>query len=108
MKYIDAGKLKAEIEERIALLKGVNNKGDYAKGSIDADMGILEYIDSLQQEQSGIDLVKEVKKYIKKNFTITDAVAAIPEKDRMYSVGSDDLLYLACYFIQLGLNARME
>ena len=50
-KYIDSEKLKAEIEERIALLKGVNSKGDYAKGSIDADMGILEYITSLQREQ---------------------------------------------------------
>ena len=52
MKYIDAEKLKNEIETRIALLKGINGDSDYGKGSIDADMGILEYIDSLQQEQS--------------------------------------------------------
>ena len=56
MKYIDSEKLIAEIERRIAILKG--GRGDYAKGSVDADTGILTYIESLQRERPEVDLNK--------------------------------------------------
>ena len=91
MKYIDADKLIAEIEERIALLKGVNSKGDYGKGSIDADMGILEYIKSLQQEQPEVDLEKEIHE---KSMELHTAPCY------------EELANFARHFYELGLKAR--
>lgn len=93
MKYIDADKLIAEIEGRIALIKGVNSKGDYAKGSIDADMGILEYITSLQQERPEVDLEEEINSYCG-----TRDIRPVP----------DFMDAVARHFYELGLNARKE
>lgn len=53
------------------------------------------------------DLEEEVKSYIKDNFTIMDEVAQIPEEDRMYSLGQDDMVAFAKHFYGLG-KARKE
>ena len=55
-----------------------------------------------------MELKKEVKSYIKDNFTITDEVAQIPEEDRRYSTWEDDMRAFASHFYELGLNARKE
>ena len=61
-----------------------------------------------QYKKPEVDLEKEVKSYIKHNFTITDEVAQIPEEDRRYSMWEDDMRAFARHFYELGLNARKE
>lgn len=61
-----------------------------------------------KQEQPEVDLEREVKSYIKDNFTITDEVAQIPEENRRYSMWEDDMRAFARHFYELGLNARKE
>ena len=58
--------------------------------------------------QPEVDLEKEIKAYIKDNFTITDEVAQIPEEDRRYSMWVDDMRAVARHFYELGLKARKE
>ena len=65
-------------------------------------------IDIIQQERPEVDLGKEVKGYIRDNFTITDEVAQIPEEERRYSMWEDDMATFARHFYELGLNARKE
>ena len=62
----------------------------------------------VKQKQPEVDLEKEVKSYIKDNFTITDEAAQIPEEDRMYSWGEDDMVAFAHHFYELGLKVRKE
>lgn len=62
-----------------------------------------------EQKQPEVDIKKEVKSYIKDNFTITDEVAQIPEENRRYSMWEDDMRAFAKHFFELGrINARKE
>ena len=60
MKYIDAEKLKAEIDKRYAeyLAKMKNDNFTYYEGMADALDLFEQFIDSLQQEQPEVDLEK--------------------------------------------------
>lgn len=106
MKYIDAEKLYEYLEQ----VGGLYPRYEYdivdntVSNVID---GIKTFINSLQQEQPEVDLEKEVKSYIKDNFTITDEVDQIPEEDRMYSMGQDDMMAFAKHFYELD-KARKE
>ena len=68
MKYIDAEKLIAEIEDRLHCNGAFDEVGDYGwhydKGMVDAYNHIKEFITSLQQEQPEVDLVAELKHHI--------------------------------------------
>ena len=97
-KYIDAEKLIAEIERR--------KKQDVTFRERSILIDIETAIASLQQEQPEVDLKKEVKSYIKDNFTITDEVAQIPEEDRRYSMWEDDMRAFARHFYELGKNSK--
>ena len=60
MKYIDAEKLKAEIERRIEETKSMKPAFDqFWAGQISAFKGAIKITESLQQEQPEVDLEKE-------------------------------------------------
>lgn len=118
MKYIDADKLVAEIErltnQKKKQLERFSDE-DYCCSvassincRLSGNLEALSIIKSLQQEQPEVDLEKEVKSYIKDNYTIMDEVAKIPEEDRMYAMREDDMRAFAKHFYELGLNARKE
>ena len=115
MKYIDAEKLYEKVDALLGQYAKAENKMKddvelslFYHGKMQMCSDILDIIESLQQEQAEVDLEKEVKSYIKDSFTITDEVAQIPEEDRMYSMGQDDMVAFAKHFYELGLKARME
>ena len=70
MKYIDAGRLKAEIEKRMHICDGIfeRDSNTYYQGKAVAYQETLPLIDSLQQEQPEVDLEEEVKRYYSDNF----------------------------------------
>lgn len=77
MKYIDAEKLKAEIERRIY--------EDYNSGDSELDevaqgvcASLLTFIDSLQQEHPEVDLEKIVKSYFDITIPAYTTVLPIP------------------------------
>ena len=100
MKYIDAARLKAEIE----FAKSVyDNPKRVVHGVADAFMqdgraamcdDILKKIDSLQQEQPKVDLEKEYTKYV--------------VEDPVYSKLVNDIVgkAIACHFYELGKQER--
>ena len=65
MKYIDAARLRAKIEQLLEFDGTV--KTDYYIGKRDAELVILSFLDSLQQEQPEVDLEREVEKYLLDN-----------------------------------------
>jgi hypothetical protein len=96
-KYIDADRLKAEIDRRMT----DNLKADseihstaYFAGAAKEDYDILSIIDSFQQEQPEADIKKELYSYIR--------------SDAYMNTREDGSLLIAKYFYELGLNARKE
>ena len=65
MKYIDADRLRAEIEQLLEFDGTV--KTDYYIGKRDAELVILSFLDSLQQKLPEVNLEKEVEKYLLDN-----------------------------------------
>lgn len=65
MKYIDADKLKAEIERRIALYSR-SSEYNIDPNRIDEDEQLLSFLDTLSEEPDK-DLEKAARKYTKKN-----------------------------------------
>lgn len=106
MKYIDAGKLIAEIERRIAAYQKNFDKADnkIAKLSTDGRIAslkeILPFIDSLQQEQPEVDLEKEFHRWLSNEKE--EWGGEIPP------YGEYGLFNIARRFYELGLNARKE
>ena len=105
-KYIDAEKLIAEIERLSSSEHPVEYDSAEKLAYNHALSEIEDLITSLQQEQPKVGLEKEVKRYIKENFTITDEIREIPEEDRMYGMDKGDMLKIARHFYKLGLNVR--
>lgn len=70
MKYIDAERLKAKLDVlyRKYQSKYMETRIPYTEGLIDALDLAEQAIDSLQQEQSEMDLEEEVKRYYSDNF----------------------------------------
>lgn len=62
-KYIDAQKLKEDIQANLA---AISFNDDYQEGYEACGMSVLKSIESLQQEQSEVDLEKEIDKEWKK------------------------------------------
>ena len=103
MKYIDAEKLKAEIERRIARLDKelkpaaeedfVSSWASTAKNKRVALQSILSFIASLQQEQPEVDLKKEIDR----------------ELDTRWKgeyLSTSKFRESARHFYELGLNAK--
>lgn len=67
--YIDAEKLKAEIEERLHCNGSFDECGDtawdYDQGMVAAYNYVLSFIDTLQQEQPEVDLDNKIEKYLR-------------------------------------------
>lgn len=64
MKYIDAEKLIHDLEERIyAYSEGYATGDDYRKDAIETLLKDVKYQLSFQQEQSKINLGKEIDRY---------------------------------------------
>ena len=95
-KYIDAEKLKAEIERHIKDVKDAEKKFTPNMGFFDAKLSgiydVLAIIDSLQQEQSEVDLEKEIDK-------------TVSECTNGYNFDWDRFAH---HFYELGLNTRKE
>lgn len=58
MKYIDADKLKEEIQANLA---AISFNDDYQEGYEACGMSVLKFIDSLQQEQPEVELEAEIE-----------------------------------------------
>ena len=98
-KYIDADKLKAEIEMRISQWQSytfacASQIASEAFDRIDELKGLLIYITSLQQEQPEADLDREIIKY------------KVPFTDESEYLNETTLDAIAYHFYELGLNAR--
>ena len=120
MKYIDADKLKAEIERRRKQRIEANDK--IAKGEIFTDtedefnsslarygnrlvyqelFEIICFIETLQQEQPEADLDREIQEHIKECLDVK-----FPTTD--IELIKKDVAYTARKFYELGINARKE
>lgn len=89
-KYIDAEKLKYEIERR--------NLSNYHTTTEGYEEELYDIIDSLQQEQPAVELEKEIDIWIAENENI----------HRVNKLTGGLLKDIALKFYGLGLNARKE
>lgn len=107
-KYIDAEKLKAEIDKRYAeyLAKMKNDNFTYYEGMADALDLFEQFIDSLQQEQPEVDLEKEINIEISK-WACYEEIGFGARYDAKPFDGRD-IEKIARHFYELGLNARKE
>ena len=110
-KYIDAEKLKAEIEKRLknvrdymngARMKYKGPKYFKAQGKESSYDALLSIIDSLQQEQPEVELEKEITRFLASEESTTY------ENAGSYKVAIKDPKKIARHFYELGLNARKE
>ena len=99
MKYINAEKLKELINEKRKELADENVKvgGGKRDAEISTYSSVLRLIDSLQQEQSEVELEKEIYKWIAEG-DITDI--------RFGDYDDLDIERTARHFYELGFNAR--
>ena len=107
-KYIDADRLKTEIE-KLKQLNEISDDRDYAQYELDGACGyemaceeILSSITSLQQEQPEVDLKKEIEEHVK----------GMPMSEFTHESEVGDYWGWAReefrYFFELGLNARKD
>ena len=100
--YINAEKLKAEIERRWKYDQGFATEEE-TKAYQSCCEDIFSYIDSLQQEQLEVDLDKEIKKIWDK---------CIPEDEGMgveiANIHIESFDIIARHFYELGLKAGKE
>ena len=94
-KYIDAGKLIAEIDNNIAYCQ-INYSDDYALGFEQSLREVKNFINFLQQEHPEVDLVTEYDEQF--------------DSDAVYGklVNRNAGIAIARHFYKLGLNARKE
>lgn len=102
MKYIPADKLIAEIETRKNnnLISASKCPTGYFSLVANEDIEILGIVNSLQQEQPGSDLEKEIGRWMDK---LDDRYCVLVED---YSIR--DIKDTARHFYELGLNAKKE
>ena len=103
MKYIDAEKLKTEIE-RLYYNEAEKDESilaaDAYKNALDA---VEKFLDSLQQEQTEVDLEKEIDSEWKKCLPIDEGMGV-----EVANIHIEAFDIIARYFYELGLNARKE
>lgn len=92
MKYIDADLLLKEIEKKSHEEQGFSSEdSEYGYRSCARDL--LAFINSLQQEQSEVDLEKEIQRYLCEECSSDD---------------EPTITEIATHFYELGLNARKQ
>lgn len=103
MKYIDAEKLLAEIEGHIKEVKEAENRFHPNLGFFDAKLSgiydVLSIIDSLQQEQTEVDLEQEVISYFQGMWPGIDANTTM-------SFTPPAIMRLVKHFYELGKAAN--
>ena len=97
MKYIDADLLRKEIDKWEEAIEDDNS--NYSNRMRFTLRHFTFLLDSLQQEQSDVDLDKEITKWIDSG-DITDT--------RFDDYDDSDIERTARHFYELGLNARKE
>ena len=100
MKYIDIGKLIADIERWRDKAKEGYNKNHYSMGRCDALAEFRNFMVSLQEEQPEVDLKIEIGHWLDK---LDDKYCMLVED---YSI--QDIKDTARHFYELGLDARKE
>ena len=105
MKYIDAGKLLAEIKIIQQSLESRDVRLNQVKKIrtdclIEFCKCITDVIDSLQQEQSEVDLESEIKK-IQKEYKTIDEYDGYPA-----TIYASNIEWIAKHFFELGFNAK--
>lgn len=94
MKYIDAYKLKEDIQANLA---AISFNDDYQKGYEACGMSVLKSIESLQKEQQEVDFEKELKNERAK---LLDAFGPMNGEQSLA------IKNFARHFYELGKNAR--
>ena len=107
MNYIDADKMIAEIERQQRRLMVLSNTEQVdMRRDCALQMGvydsILVLINSLQQEQSKVDLEKEIKE-VQRNYKTIEEYEGYP--CTMYA---DGIEWIAKHFYELGINSQEE
>lgn len=97
-KYIDAEKLKAEIER---LRKGHTTREYRDEAALVLD-DLEDYIDSLQQEQQWVDLEEALNSLDDAYFDL----GGIAVKGATYYLTVEDLKDIARHFYELGKNSK--
>ena len=112
MKYIDAEKLKAEIERLQKFNSSMSNNAinsnmrNFYDGEEDCCKQLLSFIDSLQQEQPEADLKKEIKEWVD---LMVGASFTEQGGDFISEVDYRSVIrQTALHFYELGLNTRKE
>lgn len=102
-KFIDADRLRAEINRRIKSHKELSEKPEMSDLKLELQMvdnslqGIISFINSLQQEQPEVDLEKEIKD-ICRGYRINES--------HEQELGKQDIENIVRYSFNLGFNAR--
>lgn len=106
-KYIDADHLKVEIEKHIKEVKDAGKRLTPNMGFFDAKLSgiydVIAIIDSLQQEQTEVDLRNEINRFLS-NATMMNK----GEWKGKYPISEMGFGVVARHFFNLGLNARKE
>ena len=104
MKYIDSEKLKELIDEKRKELADKNAK--VGGGKWDAEiytyLSVLSIIDSIQQNQSNIDLEEEITNQIR----LLNGVHTLNDGKQWWKGTYNELTYFAKYFYELGLKTQ--
>ena len=118
MKYIEAEKLKAEIERRKKKHQEASACGYIIDPNrLDEDEDILSLIDSLQQEQPEVDLEKEIEDYAYSlPHSSTGSSAYVSDKRlpiaRQFGIehewSYEYVMEIAMHFWNKGYNTRKE
>lgn len=103
-KYIDADKLKTEVERYIKDVKDAGKKLTPNMGFFDAKLSgiydVMNIVASLQQERPEVDLEKEIEERVE--FYIGEKCEGKWKWDECYNI----INKTARHFYGLGLNAR--
>lgn len=107
MKCVDADKLKELIDEKWKELADKNVKvgGGKWDAEISTYLSVLRLIDSLQQEQTEVDLEKEIDMFVD-GWSIDEDLGLVDDEGWSVTVG--DIKNVARHFYELGLKARKE
>ena len=110
-KYIDAEKLREKITEQMDTLprevgRGAGTITSKGYGMMQAFQIVRSIIDSLQQEQQGVDLEEEIQmEWDSFNYHLAEYGN---EREEVVWLNHNSFWDVARYFYELGFNARKE
>ena len=100
-KYIDADKLKEEIQANLA---AISFNDDYQEGYEACGMSVLKFIDSLQQEQQEVDLDAEIE--MQWDSFNKHIVKYDDESEDVIWLNRNSFVDVASNFYELGKNSK--